>query len=277
MISFFYENNTFANIFGPDTRISISPPQKELFHVVSVEVIGKEKCSGSIIGPNLILTAAHCVLPALTNPIESNFENPVANRPNRNLEVKYGQHAGKFLNFSSVKKVYVGLSSMDHYGTDYYKDYAILELNKPFGDIFGFLSLDASPGTESLMTKDLSISSYDLEEWASDNRGNPYAVFNQTMNSHCNFRQYFQNGVFYHDCATERGSSGAPIMKCDLEENCTIIALNIAENRDGGRNSLHLKEYSEDFTNYALNLKLIEPLVKILLKKTISSSKKIYP
>ncbi len=259
---------SLANIFGPDPRIPILPTSQDHFKLVSVSVPGIEKCSGAFIGPNLVLTAAHCVLGAFSNPQVSTPDHLVPNAPHRSLDVLYGYYANHAEKVSSVKSAYLGLSSMTHYETEYPHDIAILVLTRTIGKSSGSLPFSQDPRDLQPMEQNLTISAYDLYEWAPDSRGHSTAVFNQSMNHGCSIRSQRPDleGVFFHDCATERGASGAPLLVCEQDQPCRIIALHIGEQRNGGETSLKLPAYSDDYANYAISVSM----AKAWLEKIIS-------
>lgn len=268
-ILIFLSGESFAsklNVFGPDDRQEIKDQSRAPYQqIVKIVAAGGEACSGAIVGSHWVLTAAHCVLSAIPNPVDWQSGALVANLPRYSIAVLVNYHSGNERAIFQAKKVYLGLSHLDHYHEDYIKDLAIIELGPDIGSRYGVLDFDTSAEAPLLNARDLSFSAYDLSRTLLDMRGNPYQVLNQSAQSGCSVRAVMPNGVLYHDCDLERGASGAPLLRCDPNGKCTIIGVNVAEQRNGGAYSLHLKEYSDQYTNYALSLHSIEGVLKQIL------------
>ena len=59
------------------------------------------------------------------------------------------------------------------------------------------------------------------------------------------------NGLIYHDCDNARGASGGPMFVMKGNE-AFIVALNVAEFRNGGEQTLNVDYYHESYANIAI-------------------------
>lgn len=212
------------NVFGENNKELVDPS------ATAFQLIGKlitpngTYCTASLVGKDLILTAAHCVL-----------EN------NELMKGDYqfflGLSEGKSLAKSGVSKIWWGTSDPVTYRN---KDWAIVRLNKSLGEKYGFFGLKSSSAEslENVMQAGYGKLFYDGKS--------------MTGVEQCSAKKIIVNdGIVLHDCDSSQGDSGSPLFYCDEESQCFISALHVSEFRYGNA-TLNLTEYSDKNANVAI-------------------------
>ncbi len=233
-----------GNIFGPDQRVEAPLDKDPYRQVVRIQRRNHGewgRCTGAIIGPKLVLTALHC------------FDDIVDWETDelRDIVVAEAQARGhQVARMSRVAQVVARGNWTADAPRARSEDWAILRLEADLSEQFGALGIGVEiTGTEDLNTGDLLVPGYGNSSFQ---RGRI-----MTVGEPCSAKNFFPSGLFYHDCATTRGSSGGPVLKCVPQaqggQACTIIGVNVAEFRNGGEQSLVLDEYSDRSANVAVN------------------------
>jgi len=206
------------NIFGKDDRIPMNSTKYPWSAIGRIEVPVDDKsikiCTGTLIGKNLVVTNAHCVLDEKTKQVTA---NKIRFRPN----LIDGQASAA----AFVTKVVLGTNDPKR---DRGNDWALLVLDQPLGATYGWLDFAVADLSDLDSVKGEII----LVGYSSDfPKENPA----ETAGVHkgCSIRGFGpQLGMISHDCDMMSGASGGPMFVVFQEGNklnAVIIALNAAE------------------------------------------------
>jgi len=213
------------NIYGDNDRIkvkNVSGPLSKIGKLLKPNHQGS--CTASLIGKNLILTAAHCIFKASSGVEES-------------PELLTGSYLFQLGLKDGVPIASSGISHFWWGGLDFRKnkinDWAILELKKPLGKTYGYL------GTKSI--KEQSEHNFNVRiAGYSTIAPDLMSLYEQEG---CRIRIHNQeNKLLFHDCDAGPGDSGAPIFKCIEDSGCYILGIHVSSEVD---NDDLLKGYSE--------------------------------
>jgi protease YdgD len=190
---------------GVDRRVPVDPNEPPWNAIAKVQSNIGEHCSGVLIAPTVVLTAAHC----LYNPRTRALLQPVS------LHVLFGYERDRYRWHRLVTRVSVGPGFDGTTGRPQPGDWARLELSEavpvmPLPLFYG----SVGPGTEvalagynqdraQLLVADLACRVLHLA----------------TLSGGATF--------LFHDCAATRGTSGAPLLT-KRDGGWIVIAINIA-------------------------------------------------
>jgi protease YdgD len=206
------------NVFGKDDRIPMNSSKYPWSAIGRVEALNSKQvdwtCTGTLIGKNLVVTNAHCVVDEKTKQITT---NKIRFRPN----LINGEAPAE----AFATQVVTGTTDPQR---DRGNDWAFLILDRPLGETYGWLGFAIADLTDLDSVKDEII----LAGYSSDF---PKEKPSETAGVHksCSIRGFGrQLGTISHDCDMMAGASGGPmfvVIQDGSKLSAVIIALNAAE------------------------------------------------
>lgn len=214
----------FRAIIGRDDRVPMvnrSFPWSAIGRIEGIAADGKRySCTGTLIAKSIVLTNAHCVV------------NPNTHKVSRAIQFK-----PNLINGALQDNADVGNVEAYYYGTDFKEDsatvdvndWAVLKLDKPLGEKYGFLGWKAPSASEfPKFSNKLSLVGY-----SADFPSTPkvYGGLELTagpgltagVHRGCSVMGE-KDGLLLHDCDTKGGASGGPIL-AKVDDEYYVVAL----------------------------------------------------
>ncbi|MBE9137726.1 trypsin-like peptidase domain-containing protein [Nodosilinea sp. LEGE 07088] len=198
-------------------------------------------CTGTLIADDVVLTNAHCVL----DPATGELSQALVFLPN----LIAGQLASDG-DIGRVEAVFVGTDFSDRNTPPHPDDWALLQLDRPLGQIYGVVGLSIVD-SEDLMAdpfeQQLVMVGYSADF--------PQEAPGESASAHvgCSIVAETENDVIVHECDTYGGSSGGPILAM-VDGEPRIVALNTSEGLD--------RATGEGIANYAVKIERITTAIE---------------
>lgn len=170
-------------------------------------------CTATLVAPDLIVTAGHCVTDEKTHQIV---------RGNYRFQPQYVRGHAPFS--ATITQIAVGTLN----DQDSTNDWALLRLNWRMGNQVGWMGVKAASYQEMLYLE--RQTAVYMAGYSADYENGEVP----TWQSNCGI-QDSTNGYFLHNCSGTHGASGSPIF-IFVGDDGRIVAINVAQ-RDGGLTS----------------------------------------
>jgi protease YdgD len=165
----------------------------------------RSSCTGSVIAPDKVLTAAHC----LFNRATHRFLQADS------LHFLLGYKRGEYRSHARVASYVIGPSfNPEDAIASIVEDWAILVLAEQAGTETTPLPLREAP---SVAGERIMVGGFSQRY-----------PFKMTADTDCRVRGVMPNGLILHDCAVMHGISGAPIMTASAGPSVQILGVHVA-------------------------------------------------
>lgn len=232
-------------IFGKDDRAPLGAIGAPWTAIGRLEREGGGFCTGSLVGPDILLTAAHCVIDE-----EGRSYQGLVFRAFQTLNASAAESA--VMECRNEKSCRIGARV---WTSDRDEDWALVRLEN---------AIDGAVGT--LPVRPLNIMNADtLRDTLLTSVGYSARVMDglvPLVEKGCKLRRAFRpQPALYNDCDIWQGMSGGPLLLLDERGAPFIIAI-ITEG-----NPNHIEKYSDAESNIALDANAFAPTLQVLLKE----------
>lgn len=223
------------NVFGTDDRLAVTS-NKYPWSTIGRMAHG---CTGTLVAPDLMITAAHCLVDNATHEMRSGLTYFYPNLIENVARAK-----------AWMSKIWFGTKYPD---TDRSNDWAIVQLDEKLGDTLGWMGVTTEDHDQ-----------IHAVGYAQNFRNG------ETAGAHIGCwvrKRYATANLFLHDCDNGRGASGGPVFVM-VDDKPYLVGINVAEFRQGGEVSLNVSAYAETHANIAVAAESFLPTLRRLKGET---------
>lgn len=222
-------------VFGPDDRVAMEDHTYPYSAIVRLENKQGGHCTGSLIARDIVLTNSHCL------------QDESGTRLHGIKVIAHGLPG--FAPTTSVTEMVLGTTKYDD---EPGQDWALVQLNKPIGDVFGSFKLASNS---------IIAGGYTLAGYSGDFRNGRTAG----VHTGCNILgELARHGVVLHDCDMTKGASGSAIWQLS-DTSAVIYALNSAQN---GRRD-ERDTWTSQTSNLAIPVQTFSAHVRTFIEQSI--------
>jgi len=232
-----------TNVFYDDNRTFVGYQSKPFSWIVRVG----NSCTGALVGKSLVLTAAHCIEDYIAKDNQGKWYI------SEDILVYARYFFGKYGARATVTHVWWGDFSEDKEKVEAQDDWALLKIDRDLGVRYGFFGFYHELDNIEQFEQKLYLAAFSAD------RDHGEAL---SLHENCSMKKLLTS-MFYHDCDTTRGSSGAPIW-IEKDGKHYLVGFHFGEARDDREESYIGIPYREKHTNMAIRP---EVWVKELLKQ----------
>lgn len=176
------------HFFGRDDRILVNTNETPWRFVGRLHMDGGATCTATLIAPNVVVTAAHCLHPSGSLNAAGSFE--ASGGQNARITAYLIDQQFNYQRFA-------GSDDIDGL------DWALLRLDQPLGDTLGYAGVHnlTGQGGRTALATDLMQAGY---SWDTGDH--------LSGNLRCRMATVYPDNTFAHECDTTRGDSGSSFL-----------------------------------------------------------------
>jgi protease YdgD len=218
------------HFFGRDDRVLVNPNEMPWSAIGQLVLEGGEMCTATLIGPDVLITAAHCIhREAGVNP-RGTFTAGLT-RPGGALEARVTAY---YVDARFNYRQFINGNDIDGL------DWALLRLDRPLGDTLGFVGVRNLTGQGASAARAAGL----YQAGFAWDTGEHLAG-----NIECHIVEVNRDNTFAHECDTTRGDSGSALMT-RAGDAYSVIGVDSNFRSNPGGNFLYIAVSAASFERY---------------------------